>query len=59
MKKPAKPVAIEKKKAAVDMTPRDRAKKYIAWLNRFCEVHDYQIITEDNRLVLERSDRIE
>ena len=41
-----------------DEHPRERAKRYIRWLNEFSASNDYLIKTEDNKLVLERNDRI-
>lgn len=38
--------------------PRDKAKRYIRWLNEFSEQNDYTIKSEGNKLVLERNDRI-
>lgn len=51
-----KPPILETAKA--EESPRDRAKRYIRWLNEFSASNDYVIKSEDNKLVLERNDRI-
>lgn len=39
-------------------TERDKAARYLRWLNNFCQANDYTIKTDNNRLMLERQDRI-
>lgn len=40
-------------------TKRERAKRYIAWLNEFSANNGYEIKNEGGKLVLERSDRLD
>lgn len=52
---PAQPAPMESRMVEA---PRERARRYIQWLNQFCQSEGYNIVIENKALVLERSDRI-
>lgn len=53
------PLEFTKQTNKIDTeSPRDKAKRYIDWLNDFAAKNDYSIKSENNRLRLERNDQI-